>query len=57
MAKRIIIKRKEKYKTTSIRISKNLLEKLNKLSHDSKYSRSELINIILENSIDIEKKA
>jgi len=40
------------YKVISIRINKQTLSKLDSLSKESNRSRNELINIILENSID-----
>lgn len=40
------------YKIISVRIKEGTLEKIDKLSKDSNRSRNELINIILESSID-----
>ena len=40
------------YKVISIRIKENTLLKIDELSEKSNRSRNELINIILENSVD-----
>ena len=55
MSKNIIkIKKKgdDGYKIISVRIKANILEKIDKLSVLSNRSRNELINILLENSVD-----
>ena len=53
---RDIIKIKKKgddgYKVISIRIKENLLSKVDALSAESNHSRNELINILIENSIE-----
>ncbi len=40
------------YKVISVRIKEGTLEKIDDLSQKSNRSRNELINIILENSVD-----
>ncbi|MFQ7291426.1 MAG: CopG family transcriptional regulator [Monoglobales bacterium] len=40
------------YKLISVRIKEGILAKIDKLSQESNRSRNELINIILESSID-----
>ena len=40
------------YKLISVRIKEGLLSKIDNLSQESNRSRNELINIILESSID-----
>jgi metal-responsive CopG/Arc/MetJ family transcriptional regulator len=40
------------YKVISVRIKEGVLEKIDKLSAESNRSRNELINILLENSVD-----
>ncbi len=40
------------YKTFSVRIKEETVEKLNKLSEETNRSRNELINILLEYAID-----
>ena len=40
------------YKVISVRIKEGTLEKIDNLSQKSNRSRNELINIILENSVD-----
>ena len=40
------------YKIISVRIKENVLKKIDELSSKSNRSRNELINIILENSVD-----
>lgn len=40
------------YKVISVRIKEGLLQKIDNLSNKSNRSRNELINIILENSVD-----
>ena len=40
------------YKVISVRIKENVLKKIDELSSKSNRSRNELINIILENSVD-----
>ncbi|MBE5041085.1 ribbon-helix-helix protein, CopG family [Ructibacterium gallinarum] len=40
------------YKIISIRIKENILKKIDHISAESNHSRNELINILLENSID-----
>lgn len=43
------------YKIVSVRMKDELLERLDKLSADTNRSRNELINILLEASLDIVK--
>ena len=45
----------EGYKVVSVRMREELLEKLERLSAETNRSRNELINILLESSIDIVK--
>ena len=55
MAKNIIKihkKGEDGYKVISVRIKEGILQKIDKLSDESNRSRNELINIILENSVD-----
>lgn len=55
MAKNVIrINKKgdDGYKVISVRIKENILNKIDDLSTKSNRSRNELINIILENSVD-----
>ena len=40
------------YKVISVRIKEGILKKIDDLSNESNRSRNELINIILENSVD-----
>ncbi|HIU56259.1 MAG TPA: ribbon-helix-helix protein, CopG family [Candidatus Ornithomonoglobus merdipullorum] len=40
------------YKTISVRMKEGVLEKIDQLAQESNRSRNELINIILESSID-----
>lgn len=40
------------YKVISVRMKSGILEKIDSLSRESNRSRNELINIILENSVD-----
>lgn len=40
------------YKVISVRIKEGTLNKIDELSKESNRSRNELINIILENSVD-----
>ena len=61
MAEEIKIKKKvakrgdDGYKVVSVRMKDELIEKLDKLSVDSNRSRNELINLLLEASVDIVK--
>lgn len=61
MAEEIKIKKKvakrgdDGYKIVSVRMKDELLEKLDRLSADTNRSRNELINLLLEASIDIVK--
>lgn len=61
MAEEIKIKKKvakrgdDGYKVVSVRMKDELIEKLDKLSTDSNRSRNELINLLLEASVDIVK--
>ena len=61
MAEEIKIKKKtarygdDGYKIVSVRMKDELLERLDKLSADSNRSRNELINLLLEASVDIVK--
>ena len=43
------------YKIVSVRMKNELIEKLDKLSADTNRSRNELINLLLEASVDIVK--
>lgn len=43
------------YKIVSVRMKDELIEKLDRLSVDTNRSRNELINILLEASVDIVK--
>lgn len=43
------------YKIVSVRMKDELIEKLDRLSADTNRSRNELINILLEASVDIVK--
>ncbi len=49
---RINKKGEDGYKVISVRIKEGVLEKIDKLSAESNRSRNELINILLENSVD-----
>ncbi len=61
MAEEIKIKKKttkrgdDGYKIVSVRMKDELIEKLDRLSVDTNRSRNELINILLEASVDIVK--
>lgn len=61
MAEEIKIKRKvakrgdDGYKIVSVRMKEELLDKLDILSADTNRSRNELINLLLEASVDIVK--
>lgn len=61
MAEEIKIKKKvakrgdDGYKIVSVRMKDELLERLDKLSSDTNRSRNELINLLLEASLDIVK--
>lgn len=61
MAEEIKIKKKvakrgdDGYKVVSVRMKDELIEKLDKLSTESNRSRNELINLLLEASVDIVK--
>ena len=61
MAKEIKIKKKvvkrgdDGYKIVSVRMKDELLERLEGLSTDTNRSRNELINLLLEASLDIVK--
>lgn len=55
MAKNVIKinkKGEDGYKIISVRIKEGTLKKIDDLSKESNRSRNELINIILENSVD-----
>lgn len=54
MAKTIQINKKgeDGYRVISVRIKEGTLEKIDDLSKESNRSRNEIINIILENSVD-----
>ncbi|MBQ7960688.1 MAG: CopG family transcriptional regulator [Clostridia bacterium] len=57
MDEKLVIRRKglkgeDGYKTFSVRIKEETVEKLNKLSEETNRSRNELINILLEYAID-----
>ena len=45
-------KAKNTYKTISVKINEDTLKKIEKLTHESKRSRSELINILLEDAVE-----
>ena len=49
---RINRKGEDGYKIISVRIKEGTLQKIDDLSNKSNRSRNELINIILENSVD-----
>ena len=53
--KRIAKRGDDGYKIVSVRMKDELLERLDKLSADTNRSRNELINILLEASLDIVK--
>lgn len=61
MAEEIKIKKKtakhgdDGYKIVSVRMKDELLERLDKLSAESNRSRNELINLLLNASVDIVK--
>ena len=61
MAEQIKIKKKiarrgdDGYKTVSVRMKDELIEKLDGLSADTNRSRNELINILLDAAVDIVK--
>ena len=61
MAEEIKIKKKimkrgdDGYKIVSVRMKDELLDKLDRLSADTNRSRNELINLLLEASVDIVK--
>ena len=61
MAEEIKIKNKitkrgdDGYKIVSVRMKDELLDKLDRLSADTNRSRNELINLLLEASVDIVK--
>ena len=61
MAEEIKIKKKipkrgdDGYKIVSVRMKEELLERLDRLSVDTNRSRNELINLLLEASVDIVK--
>ncbi|MBQ7122531.1 MAG: ribbon-helix-helix protein, CopG family [Clostridia bacterium] len=61
MAEEIKIKKKvskrgdDGYKVVSVRMKDELIAKLDKLSADTNRSRNELINLLLEASVDIVK--
>ena len=46
------LKGEDGYKTFSVRIKDETVEKLNKLSEETNRSRNELINILLDYAID-----
>lgn len=57
MEEKLIIRKKklkgeDGYKTFSVRIKDETVEKLNKLSEETNRSRNELINILLDYAID-----
>ena len=57
MEDKVLISKKELqgedgYKTFSIRIREEIVEKLNKLSADANRSRNEVVGILLEYAID-----
>ncbi len=49
------LKGEDGYKTFSVRIKEETVEKLNKLSEETNRSRNELINILLDYAIDNSK--
>lgn len=49
---RINKKGEDGYKVISVRIKERVLEKIDRLSAESNRSRNEVINILLENSVD-----
>lgn len=49
------LKGEDGYKTFSVRIKEETVEKLNKLSDETNRSRNELINILLDFAIDNSK--
>ena len=61
MAEEIKIKKKipkrgdDGYKIVSVRMKDELIDKLDRLSADTNRSRNELINLLLEASLDIVK--
>lgn len=61
MAEEIRIRKKlpkhgdDGYKVVSVRMKDELIEKLDKLSTDTNRSRNELINLLLNASVDIVK--
>ena len=61
MAEEIKIKKKiakhgdDGYKVVSVRMKDELIERLDKLSAETNRSRNELINLLLEASVDIVK--
>jgi len=61
MAEEIKIKKKvakrgdDGYKIVSVRMKDELLDRLDKLAADTNRSRNELINLLLEASVDIVK--
>jgi len=61
MAEEIKIKKKiakrgdDGYKIVSVRMKDELIDKLDRLSVDTNRSRNELINLLLEASVDIVK--
>ena len=60
MEEKLIINRKnlkgeDGYKTFSVRLKEDTVEKLNKLSEETNRSRNELINILLDYAIDNSK--
>lgn len=61
MAEEIKIKKKvpkrgdDGYKIVSVRMKDELIDKLDRLSADTNRSRNELINLLLEASVDIVK--
>ncbi len=46
------LKGEDGYKTFSVRLKDEIVDKLNKLSEESNRSRNELINILLDYAID-----
>ncbi len=60
MKEKLIINKKklrgeDGYKTFSVRIKEDTVEKLNKLAEETNRSRNELINILLDYAIDNSK--
>ena len=49
------LKGEDGYKTFSVRLKENTVERLNKLSDETNRSRNELINILLDYAIDNSK--